>query len=146
MPENALSVDVTPGRLSTPSCNACQPSQPSTARHAEPAGKAPLIPKDKVSWYGNRDYGFRPGGNGGSSRISVMVTRRLADNVGSSGNSGWLSALPETAKMWEDGTPSHSRIWRTALARSAERSKAPYSLRDGTKPAAVWPAMEIRSG
>ena len=36
MPENALSVDVTPGRLSTPSCNACQPSQPSTAGHAEP--------------------------------------------------------------------------------------------------------------
>jgi hypothetical protein len=42
-------------------------------------------------------YGFRFGGSGGFSRINVMVTRRFAGSVGSSGNSGWLSALPETA-------------------------------------------------
>jgi hypothetical protein len=44
-------------------------------------------------------YGFRFGGNGGFSRINVMVTRRFAGNVGSSGNKGWLSALPPTAKI-----------------------------------------------
>src|SRR5580704_2715115 len=71
------------------------------------------------------NYGLSPGGSGGSSRISVMVTRRLADSEGSSGNSGWLSAFPETAKICEDGSPSRSRIWRTAFARSADRSNAP---------------------
>src|SRR4051812_219047 len=75
--------------------------------------------------YGLKAYGFRSGGSGGASRINVMVTRRLAGSVGSSGNSGWLSALPATAKMWDGGKPSRSRIWRTALERSAERSKAP---------------------
>jgi hypothetical protein len=39
-------------------------------------------------------YGLKPTGSGGASRISVMVTRRLAAICGSSGNSGWLSALP----------------------------------------------------
>ncbi len=43
-----------------------------------------------------RDQGFSPGGSGGGSRIKVMVTRRLAASVGSSGNSGWLSARPDT--------------------------------------------------
>src|SRR6058998_2240080 len=91
-------------------------------------------------YYGNpTDYGFRFGGSGGFSRINVMVTRRFAGNVGSSGNNGWLSALPPTAKMWDAGSPSRSRIWRTALARSADRSNAPYSPRAGTKPADVWP-------
>src|SRR5689334_22540969 len=56
------------------------------------------------------NYGFRSGGSGGSSRIKVMVTRRLAGSVGSSGNSGWVSALPETEKMCEAGSPSRSRI------------------------------------
>src|SRR6202167_4995417 len=74
---------------------------------------------------GRRNYGFRSGGSAGSSRISVMVTRRLGDSEGSSGNTGWVSAFPETAKMWADGSPSRSRICRTALARSAERSNAP---------------------
>src|SRR5215216_7066709 len=91
-------------------------------------------------------YGFRFGGSGGFSRINVMVTRRFAGNVGSSGNNGWLSALPPTAKMWDDGSPSRSRIWRTTLARSADRSNAPYSPRAGTKPADVWPTMLTRSG
>ena len=54
-----------------------------------------------------------------------VAARRLADSEGSSGNSGWLSALPETAKIWAGGSPSRSRIWRTALARSADRSNAP---------------------
>src|SRR5438477_5570245 len=72
-----------------------------------------------------QNYGLRSGGSGGSSRINVMVTRRLAGSVGSSGNSGWASALPETEKMCEAGSPSRSRIWRTTLARSAERSNAP---------------------
>ena len=69
-------------------------------------------------------YGFRLGGNGGSSRISVIVTLRLAASEGSSGNNGNVSALPDTAKTWLDGKPSRSRIWRIALARSADRSKA----------------------
>ncbi len=62
-------------------------------------------------------------GSAGLSRISVMVTRRLAAIDGSSGNSGWLSALPVTAKMCEPGSPSRSRIWRTELARSDDRSQ-----------------------
>src|SRR6187402_884187 len=91
-------------------------------------------------------YGFRLGGSGGFSRINVMVTRRFAGNVGSSGNKGWLSALPPTAKIWDAGSPSRSRIWRTTLARSADRSNAPYSPRAGTKLAEVWPTMLTRSG
>jgi len=54
----------------------------------EPGWKCPVEPQ-----------GFKLGGSGGSSRISVIVTRRLAASDGSSGNSGWLSALPDTAKI-----------------------------------------------
>ena len=43
-------------------------------------------------------YGFKSGGSGGLSRIRVIVTRRLAESEGSSGNSGWVSALPTTLK------------------------------------------------
>ena len=42
------------------------------------------------------DQGFRLTGIGGASRISVMVTRRLAATKGSSGNSGCVSARPAT--------------------------------------------------
>jgi hypothetical protein len=47
-----------------------------------------------MPYYGTTDqkriarYGLMSGGSGGSSRINVMVTRRFADNEGSSGNSG----------------------------------------------------------
>ena len=34
-----------------------------------------------------------------------MVTRRFAASVGSSGNNGWLSALPDTENTWEVGKP-----------------------------------------
>ena len=55
-------------------------------------------------------HGLKPVGSGGASRISVMVTRRLAAICGSSGNSGWLSAFPEIAKMCDPDRPSSSRI------------------------------------
>src|SRR5689334_3220449 len=69
--------------------------------------------------------GFKSGGKGGSSRIKVIVTRRFGDKYGSSGNRGSVSAFPATIKIFPDGTPSASRIWRTALARSAESSHGP---------------------
>src|SRR5215813_1480735 len=53
--------------------------------------------------YNSSAYGFKLGGSGGSSRISVIVTRRLAAREGSSGNSGWVSALPDTAKICDGG-------------------------------------------
>ena len=56
-------------------------------------------PAAVIQWYNSSAmaYGFRSGGSAGSSRISVMVTRRFAASEGSSGNSGWVSALPEKA-------------------------------------------------
>src|SRR5689334_18654912 len=70
-------------------------------------------------------YGFKSGGSGGLSRIRVMVTRRLAESEGSSGNSGWVSAFPTTLKICELGSPWRSRMRRTTLARSADSSNAP---------------------
>src|ERR1700730_13591990 len=70
-------------------------------------------------------YGVKLAGIGGSSRIRVMVTRRFGDIEGLSGNSGSVSALPATMKIFADGNPSPARISRTALARSAERSQGP---------------------
>jgi len=69
-------------------------------RQDETTSPAPAINWKKRTGEGNLVvivYGFKSGGSGGSSRIRVMVTRRFADNEGSSGNSGWVSALPETA-------------------------------------------------
>src|SRR6185437_804662 len=102
---------------------ACQPINPGRAGAVGCAGNAASC--DIGNMVTRRNYGLRSGGIGGSSRISVIVTRRFDDSEGSSGNSGWVSALPVTAKMWADGRPSRSRIWRTALARSADRSNAP---------------------
>ena len=145
MPENALSVDVTragyrrlPGKLVNRSTLAPL-STGNLSANANSSRQNNGIIVGIIMASG-------PGAAADPHASSVMVTRRFADSVGSSGNNGWLSAFPETAKMWEDGTPSHSRIWRTALARSAERSNAPYSFRDGTKPAAVCPTIEMRSG
>src|SRR6185437_433118 len=58
----------------------------------------------------NANQGVKFSGSGGSSRISVMVTRRFGDIYGSSGNRGSVSALPPTMKTLPDGTPSASRI------------------------------------
>src|SRR5215207_1445883 len=77
------------------------------------------------------------GRQGGLSRISVMVIRRFAAMNGSSGNNGWVSALPATMNRLVGGTPSASRIRRTLLARSAEISQAPYPGRDGRRVADV---------
>src|SRR4051812_21030509 len=71
------------------------------------------------------NHGFRLTGIGGASRISVIVTRRLAATKGSSGNSGCVSARPATMKKLDVGTPSSSRILRTELARSADSSHGP---------------------
>src|SRR5947207_10500346 len=81
--------------------------------------------------------GAKPGGNGGSPRISMMVMRRFAPIDGSSGNNGWVSALPATMNTLVFGTPSCSRICRTLLARSADNSQAPYPGRDGRRVADV---------
>src|SRR5512143_338645 len=69
-------------------------------------GKAP-------QWQTPRQHPFQGVkflGRGGSSFISVIVTRRFGDMEGSSGNKGSVSDLPATMKMFPDGTPSVSRI------------------------------------
>jgi len=43
-----------------------------------------------------KHHGLKSIGSGGSSRISVIVTRLLAAMNGSSGNSGCVSARPDT--------------------------------------------------
>jgi len=92
---------------------------------------------------GKPHYGFRLGGNGGSSRIKVIVTLRLLQSDGSSGNSGKVSALPDTANTWLGGKPSRSRNLPDRIGTIGRKSKAPYSLRDGTKPAACGRRLRL---
>src|SRR5262249_984910 len=77
----------------------CQDHDSSTGNfaraHDVSAGQY-LAKRILVSKYHN-PQGFRSGGSGGASFISVIVTRRFAASEGSSGNRGWLSALPDTA-------------------------------------------------
>ena len=87
-----------------------------------PSGKDPRGAEIKVPF---EIYLRLPKGIGGASFISVIVTRRLDAIYGSSGNSGWVSALPATMKKCVVGTPSASSCLRIALARSAESSHGP---------------------
>src|SRR4051812_42756110 len=85
-------------RLSTLSGRACQPATPAARPAADSVTKPEPDALHKVGWYVTA-YGLSPGGSGGSSRIKVIVTRRFAAKVGSSGNNGCVSAFPDTPKM-----------------------------------------------
>jgi len=88
--ENTLTVDLIPAAIDAFRV-ACQSSNHSTGAGRDLAESKSFA---TMVWrYYSRlvRLGFRPGGSGGSSRINVIVTRRFAGNVGSSGNSGWLS-------------------------------------------------------
>ena len=72
------------------------------------------------------------------------ASRRFGDIEGLSGNSGSVSDLPATMKILAEGNPSAARIWRTALARSADSAQGPSPVLAGTLLVAVWPTMAMR--